>query len=153
MPLLTPHFSVNELSATSVPGGNIPGPVEELYLLRLCELVLEPLRVLWGCPVLITSGYRSPRVNEVVGGRPGSQHTRGQAADVAPAGLDLDEGFRRLVGSGIPFDQALLEHVGDSRWIHVSIPPIYAAPRRQALTTQDGVTWAPYHLPAEEGAA
>ncbi|MBK9446326.1 MAG: hypothetical protein IPO00_09650 [Betaproteobacteria bacterium] len=150
---MTPHFSVNELSVTSVPGGNVPGPVEELYLLRLCELVLEPLRVLWDCPVTVTSGYRSPHVNSAVGGRPGSAHTKGQAADVAPAGLDLDEGFRRLVASGIPFDQALLESVRGSRWIHVSIPPIYSAPRRQALVTQDGVAFAPYSLAAGESQA
>ena len=51
------------------------------------------------------------------------------------------------------FDQALLESVRGSRWIHVSIPPIYSAPRRQALTTQDGVAFAPYSLAAGESQA
>ena len=61
MPLLTTHFSVNELSATSQPYYNVPGPVEELYLLRLAELVLEPLRHLWGVPVAVRARTHSTR--------------------------------------------------------------------------------------------
>lgn len=149
MPLLTQNFSVNELSATVQPYFNVPGPIEELYLLRLCEVVLEPARELWGCPIGISSGYRSAAVNSAVGGAPDSQHLKGQAADIFPVGMKLVDAFRMLAQSGIPFDQAILENVGGKNWIHVSVPPIYRKPRREALTTQDGLRWAVYELPRE----
>lgn len=150
MPLLTKNFSVNELSVTGQPLYNVPGPIEELYLLRLCELVLEPLRELWGVPIAISNGYRSAAVNAAVGGEEDSQHRKGQAADIAPVGLPLAQAFRMLVGSGIPFDQAILENVGGKNWIHVSVAPIYRKPRREALTANDGKPrYAAYTLPTE----
>ena len=148
MPLLTTHFSVNELSATSQPYYNVPGPVEELYLLRLAELVLEPLRHLWGCPVAVSSGYRSAAVNAAVGGRPDSAHRFGRAADVEPIGLPIDDAYRMVAQSGIPFDQAVLErNQAGARWIHLAIAPIYQRPRKQCLVTDNGVSFVTYQLP------
>ena len=43
--------------------------------------VLDPLRARIGRPIIITSGYRSQRVNELVGGSKTSQHLSGKAAD------------------------------------------------------------------------
>lgn len=44
--------------------------------------VLDPLRARIGRPIIITSGYRSQRVNELVGGSETSQHMLGKAADI-----------------------------------------------------------------------
>ena len=44
--------------------------------------VLDPLRARVGRPIIITSGYRSQRVNELVGGSKTSQHLSGKAADI-----------------------------------------------------------------------
>lgn len=44
--------------------------------------VLDPLRTMVARPVIITSGYRSQRVNELVGGSKTSQHLSGKAADI-----------------------------------------------------------------------
>lgn len=44
--------------------------------------VLDPLRAMIGRPIIITSGYRSQRVNELVGGSKTSQHLSGKAADI-----------------------------------------------------------------------
>ena len=44
--------------------------------------VLDPLRARTGRPIIITSGYRSQRVNELVGGSKTSQHLTGKAADI-----------------------------------------------------------------------
>jgi uncharacterized protein YcbK (DUF882 family) len=49
----------------------------------LVEEVLQPLRDSWGGPLFINSGYRSAELNKAVGGVPTSQHTKGEAADVA----------------------------------------------------------------------
>ena len=48
----------------------------------LVEDILQPLRDAWGGPLFINSGYRSPELNEAVGGVATSQHCKGQAADV-----------------------------------------------------------------------
>jgi uncharacterized protein YcbK (DUF882 family) len=49
------------------------------------ELVLkvEKLRELFGKPLIIFSGYRTPEKNEEVGGAPRSYHLKGQAVDIS----------------------------------------------------------------------
>lgn len=167
MPLLTEHFSVQELTVTQQVGpdgrllANHPGDTELLYLLLLCERALEPIRVLWGCPVRVTSGYRGPQVERAIQERAGlirpggelapSQHRRGQAADIVPANPDLSvyEAFRRIQASGVPYDQLLLEGRPGHEWIHVSIAPVMYPPRREALVSADGVHFSPYQPPKE----
>lgn len=47
----------------------------------LVDNVLDPIRDKFCAPVIITSGYRCPRVNNLVGGANNSQHMSGCAAD------------------------------------------------------------------------
>ena len=51
-------------------------------LKALCMEVLQPLRDYLEKPVVISSGYRSEEVNRMVGGVKGSQHLKGEAADI-----------------------------------------------------------------------
>ncbi len=68
--------------------------------------VLQPLRDEWGAPLTINSGYRCEEVNKLVGGAPTSQHTTGEAADVA---CDNPYRLARLVVElELPFDQMIL---------------------------------------------
>lgn len=64
---------------------NIPCDEELLAVLNninaLVDNVLDPLRAMIGSPIIITSGYRCQRVNELVGGSKTSQHLLGKAAD------------------------------------------------------------------------
>jgi len=153
MPLISPNFSIQELTATTKVGadgkplGNTPGPIETQNLRFLAWVGLEPARAaLNGCPLAITSGFRSKLVNEAAGGSPVSAHLAGLACDFVPLGLGLEIAFRRLVLSGIPFDQLILEHKGDKRWIHIALAPLFIEPRREALTTNDGVRYAAYTI-------
>ncbi len=52
--------------------------------------VLEQIRALTGDPLPIVSGYRCPRHNSAVGGKPQSQHLLGRAADI-PRGRATEE--------------------------------------------------------------
>ena len=118
---LSPHFTIDELtySRTAVENGldNTPPETALAALKQLVENLLEPLRECLGSPIAVTSGYRSPEVNRLVGGVATSQHTKGEAADCYTAAgprhlLNL------LVNNKIPFDQAILYR--KKNFLHVS---------------------------------
>ena len=84
--LLTPHFALREFteSATAMKQGiaNVPSPEAVENLRRLCIHTLEPLRERLGLPIVITSGYRTKALNDIiVHASRKSQHLSGQAAD------------------------------------------------------------------------
>jgi len=136
MEMLSPHFSLDELtvSETAARKGwdNTPSP-EALTNLRSLAATLEDIRkelsegLLYREPrIIITSGYRSYRVNVAVGGSKGSQHTIGCAADfICPRFGNPLEIAHVIHTSGIPFDQLIYEY---GRWVHVSVR---AATRRR----------------------
>ena len=84
--VLTPHFKLREFteSATAMKQGidNRPTPEVVENLRRLCTHTLEPLREKLGLPIVITSGFRTKALNEIiVHASRKSQHMSGQAAD------------------------------------------------------------------------
>lgn len=121
---LTEHFDYEELIAsdTAKLGGiyNVPDDRQAACLALLAVEVLEPARQAYGKPIRVTSGYRSERLNKAVGGKPNSQHMRGQAADLQADNL---ERLYDIIQSQGNYDQLLLESNGKSKWIHVSFNP------------------------------
>ena len=121
---LSPHFRLIEFTrsgeATQRGLDNTPGEKEIEALRALCENILEPMRHHFGA-IYITSGYRSRRVNNAVGGVGGSQHTRGEAADIL---LSTFDDWREAVAfvKRLDFDQLIIEPLHDPRprWLHVS---------------------------------
>lgn len=69
------------------PGGMMGGLPENVK--ALVENVLDPLREKYGKPIKVNSGYRCPKHNLAVGGATQSQHMKGEAADIAPVGLQV----------------------------------------------------------------
>jgi zinc D-Ala-D-Ala carboxypeptidase len=142
--LLSPHFSLAELTTTSHIGiDNTPGSEVLFRLVTLANTFLEVVRAKFG-PLRVTSGYRSPALNAVIpGAAKDSAHCYGCAADLQSiAGHDVAEMVRWVRDeSGLDFDQALDEQRGDGHWMHLSIlrPGHEHAPRRQALVNHDGV--------------
>lgn len=82
-----------------------------------------------GSPVTLTSGYRSPQKNALVGGVPNSAHLTGQAYDFVPKGISTKDAADKLAKSGIPFDQ--IEDGGDH--VHISFAPTN---RRQVIPSK-----------------
>ena len=132
---LSANFTLDELtvSETAARHGldNTPPP-EVIENLKLLALSLQTLRTLVGNNAsIITSGYRSPQVNEKVGSRPTSDHVRGLAADfIVPAFGTPDQVIRAVLASHVPFKQIIREF---DRWTHFSIPAPGEVPRNQAL--------------------
>lgn len=86
-------------------------------MLELIASVLQPIRNAIKKPMIITSGYRSPRLNKIVGGKANSQHLKGQAVDFVINGLEPEYIVKFIQGMGIEFDQLINEY--DS-WVHIS---------------------------------
>lgn len=83
------------------------------------DMVLDPLRRLYGKPIIITSGYRCPLLNQAVGGVKTSWHQRGCAADIhIDSESDAKKKFELL--KTLPsVDTVLFEHSSHSEWLHV----------------------------------
>lgn len=117
----SPHFSWEELerSDTAARGG-LSNAVPDIWrpnVVALCENVLEPIRRKYMRPVIVTSGYRSPPVNQAVGGAPGSQHTVGEAADIVVSGVS-PEALQQWIVANLTFDQCIIYR--DTSHVHVS---------------------------------
>jgi len=141
---MSKYFSLAELTRSSAALrlgiDNTPPEAVAARLELLAARLLDPVRELWGAPLIVNSGYRCAELNRAVGGAARSQHMEGEAADITTGSR---EGNRRLFvaivecaagdmgGSGsmdgmgnmgdmgaIEFDQLIDEH-GYS-WLHLS---------------------------------
>ena len=123
---LSENFSLAEMirsqSAIKHKIDNTPSEDHLENLKRLCEEVLEPIRELINQPMRVTSGYRSPALNKIVGGSKTSQHSQGLACDFVVDGADLLAIAKLIAESEIPYDQLIAEDFDGTniRWIHVS---------------------------------
>jgi len=84
------HFTVTEFDQPARRGFNhVPYPTAWIdERLRALITVLEILKAtLGGRAVTVTSGYRSPAYNRVIGGATHSQHMQGRAADIKVFGV------------------------------------------------------------------
>lgn len=122
------HFTMNEMtrSATARRKGinNSPSPQVMQNITQLVEKILDPLREAWGQPIIVSSGYRCPTLNRLVGGAANSQHTLGQAADihtVSDKPADNKRLFELIQRLRLPYDQLIDEY--GYNWIHVSYGP------------------------------
>lgn len=61
---------------------NVPGEVEIACLEALIRYVVNPIMEQYPY-ARITSGFRCPQLNRIVGGVDNSQHVKGQAVDIA----------------------------------------------------------------------
>ena len=132
---LTPHFSLEELTAseTAERNGwdNSPTDAELANLTRLADFLEQVKVVLGGKPIMVNSAFRSKRVNDAVGSKDTSQHRIGCAADIRVPGMTPDQVVKAVIASGIGYDQVIREF---DRWTHISVPNTDStAPRKQAL--------------------
>lgn len=64
---------------------------------RMCRVLdrMEEVRNMYGKPILITSGFRSQKLNEAIRGAKRSKHMRGEAVDITPT-VATKENFEEL---------------------------------------------------------
>lgn len=122
------NFKLSEFFASSTADKNgiknEPSSDERATIERninlLVDNVLDPIRDKFCAPVIITSGYRCPKVNKLVGGVNNSQHMSGYAADFHIKGftsLMMYQVFLNIYDT-MDFDQLIYYH--SKNIIHVS---------------------------------
>lgn len=105
-----------------------------LYLICDC---LQPVREVFQKPMIITSGFRTKRVNELCGGSKTSEHLTGCAADFIIKGLSVAEIVQRIRRTTIPYNQLIEEHSQNTCWVHISYKK--TGNKREVLRYKNGV--------------
>lgn len=137
------YFTIQELchsdTANSLGIDNSPSPEIVQHLSELILSLLEPLREAWGTPILVSSGYRSLRLNKALKhASTTSAHLIGYAADLVPKNGKIEE-FKKFVPrwlkeNNVPFDQCILETDGKgSQWVHIALYNQRHQQRKQVL--------------------
>lgn len=121
---LSPHFSLHEMVKSSMATrhriNNTPSDPTIIKNLKiLCTQVLEPARKEYGHPLIITSGYRCPALNTMVGGAACSYHTMGKAADIALSTREQGKRLADALNKQTLTDLVLLETTKRAIWLHV----------------------------------
>ena len=124
------YFSLEELtrSKTALQRhlDNTPDQTTIEHLKALVSQILDPMRVFWGSPLYVNSGYRSRAVNAAVGGARNSQHVTGDAVDITAGSPQKNRKLLGLVlqhAEELGFDQIIAEKCdskGNPRWLHIS---------------------------------
>jgi len=143
---LSEHFTLEELikSATAKRLGILNSPTPQVIenLKALCVNILEPLREAWGAPIIVSSGYRSPKLNKAIGGAITSEHMAqgtGAAADIRTVSDSPEDNMKLLkllLSLKLPFRQLINEYPdksGAPNWIHVSYNPKH--PNQRSMLT------------------
>lgn len=123
--LLTPHFSLEELTTTSLTKYKIKNFVEaQMHMGSMYQLAgfAERVREIVGHPIIVTSGYRCKELNIAIGGSLASQHLYGEAIDIVCKKLSVKSLFNRIKKSDLKYDQMIIEtNNSGSEWLHISI--------------------------------
>lgn len=140
---LTEHFSLDEFtySDTAIRRGvdQTPPPVVLKNLQESAER-MEIVRAMLGNKAIhITSGYRSPMLNKLVGSGPKSAHLTGSAVDFICPDFGSPKDIVKFLSECpmIQFDQLIYE----GTWVHIGFG---AMGRREVLTAHfgpEGITY------------
>lgn len=145
---VSPHFRFFELTRSDTASrlgldNSFPDSATCRSAVYLCRHVLEPVRARFG-PFSPNSVFRCQELERALKTMPGSwvsasQHTLGQACDIAVPGVTNLE-LAEWVAKNLAFDQVILECYDarqgkNSGWVHVSIvPPKLGANRNNQLS-------------------
>ena len=129
------NFTFKELVKTDTGLDNIPNDMNVVKNLgRLAEF-LQTIRNELHLPIIINSAYRSPEVNEKVGGVSSSYHVKGLAADIRCS--DMDKLLTILHSHLMAIDQLGIYYSNTKQeWYHVGLPEEGKVPRTLIYTKE-----------------
>ena len=121
------YFNLKEFERSSVADKyNIDNTIPKELVPHIEELIdfLNPIREVWGKPIIVTSGYRCNELNKKVGGVSNSAHTIGYGVDLQSGDFRVFSNFIKSYFMSHPevkFDQVIIERSGKSQWIHIGL--------------------------------
>lgn len=142
--LITENFTLEEFTRSSTAKSmgidNNPDGTQTEHIIEVARII-QQFRDFYGKPVRITSGFRCPVLNRMVGGSPTSAHMTGYAVDFAPLSpshkaVFQTEFLRFLMIKNPRFDQVIFEkpdEKGYASWIHIGLYSPKGEQRRQIL--------------------
>lgn len=114
----TKHFKSWEITYSYVAEQNEIDntPTDETIIENLNYTLqrLEEIREGYNKPIVISSGYRCPELNELVKGVKDSKHLTGLAVD-----LKWDSDLVEYLIENCSFDKLIREKSGKTKWIHL----------------------------------
>lgn len=126
---LSKNFTLEELSksatATRKKIDNTPTKEVTENLKKLANDVLQPIREAYGKPIIVSSGYRCPKLNTAVGGAANSDHKFGAAADIHSVSdtvadnKELFDLILKMAKEGKIHCRQILDEY-NYNWVHVS---------------------------------
>jgi zinc D-Ala-D-Ala carboxypeptidase len=123
---LTKNFTLSELTESAKAREMGIDNSLPTYLMRNAQALAERLQIIRDVlrvPVYVPSGYRCPELNKVVGGSSSSQHLLALAADIYATGYTAQALFDAILKMNISYDQLIIERVGLTEWVHISVQP------------------------------
>lgn len=146
------YFTISEFTksdtARKLNIDNIPTEYQKNNAIEFVDNLLDDLREAWGeyCAendlgtgaIRVSSGIRSKKLNDAVGGSTTSAHYHGYAADLVPYNYEMAE-FKKFVYNWLQdkdFDQMISEDENKSGvpgWIHLGYKNGKGKQRRQFL--------------------
>ena len=102
---------------------NTPTAKQVEVMKLTAEKIFEPLSSWVGGPIKVNSFFRSPELNEKIGGSKTSQHCKGQAIDIDDVyGYKTNAEMYNWIKENLNFDQMIWEFGTDMNpnWVHVS---------------------------------
>ena len=122
---LSENFTLEEflVSQTAARHGieMVPPPHIIQNLERLCVSCMQPLRDAVNRPIFVSSGFRSPDLNSLIGGSKTSAHMQGNACDFRVSGMSPYDTCQMIVEMGLPYDQVIQEF---GQWTHLGVADI-----------------------------
>jgi putative chitinase len=114
------YFTLEEMTAsnTAIRRGinNVPTG-SAMQALAYTAKRMDTVRALLGHPIRVSSGYRSPALNNVIGGSNNSAHTLGYAVDFTCPGYGSPKDIcKAIMAAKIQYDQLIYE----GTWVHIS---------------------------------
>jgi putative chitinase len=114
------YFTLEEMTAsnTAIRKGinNVPTG-SAMQALAYTATRMDTVRTLLGHPIRVSSGYRSPSLNKVIGGSNNSAHTLGYAVDFTCPGYGSPKDIcNAIMAAKIQYDQLIYE----GTWVHIS---------------------------------
>ena len=119
------YFKFSELVTTSKAVSNFPTTPEQLSRLSFLWYVLNRIRDKFGSAIYINSAFRTPCVNDAVGGASKSYHLHGLAADIHTLPHLMDELWNTIQQFNQQYPKLFVEIIDHryekSPYIHIAV--------------------------------